>query len=151
MHITEAHRKRAFALINQFADHLGYKPKAHYETMKRAYLRAYETEFTMKPGVCTIEAYDRFVQLVIDLANDMGLKLRNPADDLSAQMIKVMRYNADMGVLGVQFNKPVPGSNDKGVLLYKMDAEGYADLMSKPEPKQYFIDCVYGVLKTVEL
>ena len=151
MHITETDRKRAFALINQFADHLGYKPKAHYETMKRAYFMAYETEFTMKPGVCTIESYDRFVQLVIDLAQDVGLKLGNPANDLSAQMIKVMRYNADMEVLGVQFIKPVTGSNDKGVLLYRMDAQGYAYMMGQANKKQYFIDSIYGKSETVEL
>lgn len=151
MHITEAHRKRAFALINQFADYLGYKPKAHYELMKHIYRRAYDTEFTMQPEVCTIEAYDRFVQLVIDLAQDVGIKIQNTANDLFVQMIKVMRYNADMEVLGVQFIKPVPGSNDKGVVLYRMDSQGYDDLMSNPDPKQYFIDSIYGESETVEL
>ena len=102
--ITEVDRKRVFVLINQFADYLGYDPKTLYKLMKHVYHRAYETEFTMKSGACTIEMSDRFGRLVCDLAEDMGLKLRSPVNDLSIQMINVMRYNADMGVLGVQFN-----------------------------------------------
>ena len=65
--------------------------------------------------------------------------------------IKTMRHNAEMGLLGVQFKSPVPGCNEKGVIVYRMDADEYNALLEMPDPKQTFMDTVYGKREIVEM
>jgi len=151
--ITEAHRRRAFAEMNEISDRCGYTPKSRFydDVIKRGYNKAYETDFTMKPGVCTIAEYDRFMRFVDDMAVDVGARRETEAEALSVQMIKEMRYNADKGVLWVQFEPLIPGCNENGVMLFRVDDNQYADMMGQANKKQYFIDRIYGKCETVEL
>lgn len=75
-HITEAHRKKAFALMNEIADHCGYESKGQFyaNVIKPAYNKAHDTEFSLKAGECTVDEYDRFLEFVLDIAIDVGVQ-----------------------------------------------------------------------------
>jgi hypothetical protein len=247
-YITENHRKKAFVIMGEIAEHCGYLPKSKFydDVIKPGYNKAYDTSFSLKPGVVTLDEYDMFMEFVLDIAIDVGAQLSGSPKDffhdidkylilmiknrtccitglpgadihhtetvgmgmdrtevdhskiprmalcrekhmechsigqsafneryhvhgvlcefhngagydeepltiLAHQNIKIMRYNADKGLLGVQFKLSVPGCNDKGVIVYRMEQEEYAAMEGTPDPKQCFIDTVYGKREIVEM
>lgn len=74
--ITEAHRKKAFSLMAQISDHCGYESKGQFYTavIKPAYNKAYDIDFSLKAGECTLDEYDRFLEFVLDIALDVGVQ-----------------------------------------------------------------------------
>lgn len=239
--ITESHRAKAFALMNEIAEHCGYESKGQFysNVIKPAYNKAYDIEFSLKAGICTVDEYDRFLEFVLDIALSVGVQFKkspqhcfnnddryfalmiknrtcciggtpnadihhcdcigmgNNRDDadnskiprmalsrayhqecgaigqeafdkkyhvhgvlcyyhndvwddeepaliLAHQNIKTMRYSDEKRLLGVQFKLLVPGCNEKGVIVYRMEPEEYADMMMQPEPMAWFMSEVYG-------
>lgn len=82
-YITEAHRKKAFSIMGQIADHCGYTPKSMFydEVIKRMYNRAYDTEISLKPGVCTLDEFDMLMEFLLDIALDVGAQLNGSPKD----------------------------------------------------------------------
>lgn len=246
--ITESHRKKAFALMNEISDHCGYESKGQFyaNVIKPAYNKAHDTDFSLKAGECKLDEYDRFLEFVLDIALDVGvqfsqspknrfnsteryliLMIKNrtccitgtPNADLhhcdcigmgnnrdevdnskiprmalsrekhqecgqigqeafdrkyhvhgvlcnyhndvwddeeptaihDTKNIKTMRYSQEKGYLGIQFKVPVPGCNEKAVIVYKMTDAEYEVMASAPEPMEYFMNHVYGQCEIVQL
>lgn len=82
--ITEAHRRKAFAMMGDIADHCGYTPKGKFydEVIKPMYNKAYDAEFSLKPGSCTLDEYDMFLEFVLDIALDVGAELHGSPKDM---------------------------------------------------------------------
>lgn len=104
-YINHKLRGKAFALVNELANHCGYnkekvkgdklekKPSAKlYDQLKEIYLRIYDEPFSLKDGVCTIEDYDAFINMLIEKADEVDCTFdNNPivyVNDVEAYLVK---------------------------------------------------------------
>lgn len=246
--ITEAHRKKSFALMNEVATHCGYESKGQFYTavIKPAYNKAYDIDFSLKAGECTIDEYDRFLEFVLDIALNVGVQFsqspkncfnsverylilciknrvccltglpgadlhhtitvgmgmdRTEVDNskiprmalcrerhtechqigqdafdkkyfvhgvlcnyhndvwddgdplliLAHQNITKIAYSDEKRLLGVKFKQLVPGCNERNLIYYRMAPEEWEALSGTSDPKQAFMESIYGQREIVDI
>lgn len=70
---------------------------------------------------------------------------------LAHQNITKIAYSDEKRLLGVRFKVPVPGCDERNLIYYRMDPEEWEILNGAPEPKQAFMESVYGQREIVDI
>ena len=71
--------------------------------------------------------------------------------DTIYQNIKKIAYSAEKGLLGVRFNRHVPGCNKDNLIYYRMTPKEYHFHKNAIDPLKHFTEEVYGKCETVEM
>lgn len=82
-HITEAHRRKAFAMMGEIADHAGYETKSKFysDIIKPMYNKATDGDFSLSEKVCTVDEFDLFMEFLLELAFSLDVQFKvNPRE-----------------------------------------------------------------------